>query len=305
MGSDPLSRRPVGGHWSVIARSMVVPVLLATCVPALGGSPRGDRQASSSHGRALHQRAIVIDTHVDTTQRLLVPGFDLLTRHVDGHLDVPRMRQGGLDAVFFSIWTQGTRPGPDALKSGLVQIDAVRQVVQSSPRDLVLATTAGEIRRAHAEGRIAMLLGVEGGHMIADELGVLRVLASLGVRYLTLTHATNTTWADSSSDKPRHGGLTVFGRKVVAEANRLGVMIDISHVSDETFKDVLKTSRAPVIASHSSMRALAKHPRNISDDMLGRLASLGGVVQINFHTEFLSQPLLDAEGVLGGALGDL
>jgi acyl-homoserine-lactone acylase len=263
----------------------------------------GDDLTVSPRARTLHQGAIVVDTHADTTQRL--PGFDLSARHADGHLDIPRMRQGGLDAVFFSIWTTGTRPGAEALEHAIVQIDAVREAVRSRPRDLVLATTAGEIRRAHADGRIAVLLGVEGGHMIADDLGVLRILASLGMRYLTLTHTKNTSWADSSGDKPAHGGLTVFGRKVVAELNRQGVMIDISHVSDKTFDDVLEISLAPVIASHSSMRAIANHPRNMTDDMLRRLASQGGVVQINYHTEFLSQPLLDAERALGKAFEEL
>ena len=199
----------------VVARSTFALGLLATCVLALGASPPGDGFTVSPRARTLHDGAIVIDSHVDTTQRLLAPGFDLSSRHADGHLDVPRMREGGLDAVFFSIWTKGTHPGPQALKRAIVQIDAVREAVRSRPRDLVLATTAGEIRRAHADGKIAVLLGVEGGHMIADDLGVLRVLASLGIRYLTLTHTKNTSWADSSGDKPAHGGLTVFGKVVV------------------------------------------------------------------------------------------
>jgi membrane dipeptidase len=171
----------------------------------------------------------------------------------------------------------------------------LREAVRARPGDLVLATTADEVRRAHKGGKIAILLGVEGGHMMADDLGVLRILASLGMRYLTLTHTNSTKWADSSGEKNANSGLTDFGRQVIAELNRLGVMVDISHVSDKTFDDVLAISKAPVIASHSSMRAIANHPRNLTDDMLLRLAAKGGVVQINFHTEYLSQALLDAE----------
>jgi membrane dipeptidase len=256
----------------------------------------------SSHARKLHNDAIVFDTHADSTLRLTLKGFDFFARHTDGNLDFPRMRDGGLDAVFFSIWTEGTRPGPEALKGALVQIDAVRETVRSRPGDLILATTADEVRRAHKEEKIAILLGVEGGHMIADNLGVLRILASLGMRYLTLTHTSNTNWADSSGDKALNGGLTDFGRQVISELNRLGVMIDVSHVSDKTFDDVLAASQAPVIASHSCMRALADHPRNISDEMLRRLAAKGGVVDINYHTEFLSQPLLDAEHSIAGEM---
>jgi membrane dipeptidase len=277
-------------------------IVLVCCVWVMVASSGGEEVAVSTRARALHKSAIVVDTHADTTLRLITSGFDLSTRNTEGHLDVPRMRDGGLDAVFFSIWTKGTRPGPEALKGALVQIDAVREAVRAGRGDLVLATTAGEVRRAHAGGKIAILLGVEGGHMIADNLGVLHILASLGMRYLTLTHSYNTGWADSSGDKPAHSGLTDFGRKVVAELNRLGVMVDISHVSDKTFDDVLAISRAPVIASHSSMRAIADHPRNLTDDMLRRLAAQGGVVQINYHTEFLSQPLLDAERPMAKAI---
>jgi membrane dipeptidase len=153
----------------------------------------------------------------------------------------------------------------------------------------VLATTAAEIRRAAAEKRIAALMGVEGGHMINEDLGVLRQFAALGVRYLTLTHSLNTTWADSSGDKPAHNGLTPFGKDVVRELNRLGVMVDISHVADKTFYDALETTRAPVIASHSSCRAISNHPRNMTDDMLRALAKNGGVVMINYNAAFLSE----------------
>src|SRR5438552_4074417 len=240
--------------------------------------------------RALHARAIVIDTHDDTTQRLLSDkSFDIGARNAGGSIDIPRMREGGLDALFFSIWMTGDVTGPPAVKAALQQIDRVREAVRLHPNDLMLATTAAEIRRASAQHKIAALMGMEGGHMIDADLGVLREYAALGVRYLTLTHSLNTTWADSSGDKPAHNGLTAFGRDVVRELNRLGVMVDVSHVSDKTFYDAISTTKAPVIASHSSCRAIANSPRNMTDDMLRTLARNGGVIMINYNAGFLSE----------------
>ena len=242
----------------------------------------------------LHASAIVVDTHADTPQRLLFEKFDLGHRDARGHLDIPRMREGGLNAVFMSIWTPSKVNGPKGVKRALDLIDAVREQVRLHPQDLALATTAEEVRRAHAQGKIAFLMGMEGGHMIDDDLGVLRMYAALGVRYLTLTHGSNTNWADSSTDDPKHNGLTAFGKSVVQELNRLGVLVDISHVSDKTFYDALETSRAPLMASHSSCRALCNHERNMSDDMIRALAKKGGVIQINYHIGFLSQEFADA-----------
>jgi membrane dipeptidase len=249
----------------------------------------------SPKARELHFRSIVVDTHDDTTQRLRDPKFDLGVRHTDGNIDIPRMRDGGLGAIFFSIWIPGTITGPDAVRRALEQIDAVRRQVADHPRDLVLATTAADVRAAFAAHKIAVLLGVEGGHMINSDLGVLRKFATLGVRYMTLTHSVNVAWADSSTDKPAHNGLTDFGKQVVREMNRLGMMVDISHVADKTFYDVLATSKAPVIASHSSCRALCNAPRNMTDQMIKDLAAKGGVIQINYHIGFLSQEFRDAE----------
>ena len=172
--------------------------------------------------------------------------------------------------------------------------------VRTHPNDLVLASTAADIRRAAAGHKIAALMGMEGGHMIDDDLGVLRGYAALGVRYLTLTHFLNNDWADSSTDKPAHNGLTAFGKDVVRELNRLGVMVDISHVADKTFYDALEVTSAPVIASHSSCRAISSHPRNMTDDMLRALAKNGGVVMITYETSFLSQEHLDASQALSG-----
>jgi membrane dipeptidase len=165
----------------------------------------------------------------------------------------------------------------------------VHKAVEANPNDLMLATTAADIRRAVSEHKIAALMGMEGGHMINDDLGQLRKYAADGVRYLTLTHFKNNNWADSSTDKPAHNGLTPFGKDVVRELNKLGMMVDISHVADKTFYDVLATTKAPVIASHSSCRAIANHPRNMTDDMLRALAKNGGVVMINYHVAFVSE----------------
>ena len=243
----------------------------------------------SAAARNLHARMLVVDTHADTTQRMVFDGFDLGHRDAVGHVDIPRLREGGVGAQFFSIWVPSKVTGPEAVKRAIRQIDAVHEQVRLHSRDLELAATEEEVRRAHRGGKIAVLMGVEGGHLIDDDLGVLRMFAALGVRYLTLTHFLNNNWADSSTDAPQHNGLTEFGRDVVRELNRLGVMVDISHVSDKTFYDALAVTKAPVIASHSSSRAIADHPRNMSDDMLCALARNGGVVMINYVLNFLSE----------------
>jgi membrane dipeptidase len=252
-------------------------------------------QPVSQKARDLHFSSIVIDTHDDTTQRLLDPKFDLGLRHTDGSVDIPRMREGGLDAIFFSIYIPGSIAGPRAVQLALEQIEAVRRQVTLHPNDLALATTAAEVRNAFAAHKIAVLMGVEGGHMINDDLKNVDKFASLGVRYMTLTHMLNTDWADSSTDKPVHNGLTDFGKQVVVEMNRVGMMVDVSHIADKTFYDVIATSQAPVIASHSSCRALDDAPRNMTDDMIRALAAKRGVIQINYHVGFLSQEFRDAD----------
>jgi membrane dipeptidase len=248
----------------------------------------------SARARKLHFSSIVVDTHDDTTQRFLDGKFDLGPRDARGSIDIPRMKEGGLSAIFFSIWMPSKVTGPEAVKRALVQIDAVREQVRRHPNDLALATTAEEVRAAHKQGKIAALMGVEGGHMIASDLGVLRSYAALGVRYMTLTHSGNDEWADSSTDTPAHNGLTAFGKDVVREMNRLGVIVDISHVSDKTFYDALEVSKAPLFASHSSCRALCNAPRNMTDEMIKALAAKGGVIQINYHVGFLSQEFRNA-----------
>ena len=249
----------------------------------------------SERAKKLHFSSLVVDSHDDTTQRLLDPAFDFATRNPDGSIDIPRMREGGLGAIFFSIWIPSKITGPPAVQKALDQIDAVRETVRKHPSDLVLATTAEEIRRAHTQKKIATLIGVEGGHMIGNDLAVLRLYAALGARYMTLTHSGNNEWADASTEKAAHNGLTEFGKDVVREMNRLGMMVDISHVSDKTFYDALEVSKAPLFASHSSCRAICDAPRNMTDQMIKDLAAKGGVIQINYHVGFLSQEFRNAE----------
>jgi membrane dipeptidase len=248
----------------------------------------------SESARKLHFSSIVLDTHDDTTQRFFAKDYDLGKRNAEGHVDIPRMREGGMNAIFFSIWIDGHIMGPPAVEKALDQIDAVRENVRKYSNDMMLARTADDVRRAHAEGKIAALMGVEGGHMIGNDIRVLRIFADLGVRYMTLTHFVNDEWADSSTDKPAHNGLTDFGKEVVREMNRQGILVDISHVSDKTFWDALEVSKAPLIASHSSCRALCNHVRDMSDEMIKALAAKGGVIQINYEKSFIDQAYKDA-----------
>ena len=249
----------------------------------------------SERAKKLHFSTIVVDTHDDTTQRFLDGGFDIGARNALGSVDIPRMKEGGLGAIFFSIWMPSKITGPEAVKRAIDQIDSVREQVREHSKDFALVTSADGIREAHRQGKIAALIGVEGGHMIASDLGVLRTYAALGARYMTLTHSGNCEWADASTDKPVHNGLTDFGKDVVREMNRLGMIVDVSHVSDKTFADVLQASKAPVFASHSSCRAICDAPRNMTDEMMRALAAKRGVIQINYHVGFLSQEFRNAE----------
>ena len=276
-------------------------VAAALSVVSLGAQAPAKKAAETAEARAarIHKQAIVVDTHIDTTMMLGKEGWDFMVRHQpepgENHVDLPRIREGGLDAAFFSIYMPGTVTGPEAVKRALVLIDHVRTLAEQHPNEIVLATTAAEVRAAHKAGKFAALMGMEGGHMIDDSLAVLRDYQRLGVRYLTLSHSVNTNWADSSGDKPAHNGLTAFGKEVVRELNRLGVMVDISHVSDKTFWDALETSKAPLVASHSSMRAISGHARNMTDDMVRALGAKGGVVMINYSVGFLSNERFEAQ----------
>jgi membrane dipeptidase len=232
----------------------------------------------------------VLDTHIDVTPKLQTT-WKFNEEHKDGHIDLPRMKKGGLNALFFSIYMSGTVTGPKAVNDAIERIAAVHRLAEELPDQVALCVTAEQVRKAHKQGKVAALMGMEGGHMINNSLAVLRMYAELGVRYLTLTHSVNTDWADSSGDQPKHNGLTDFGKDVVRELNRLGVMIDISHASDKTFWDAIAVSKAPMIASHSSCRALSGHARNMTDDMIKAFAAKGGVIQINYLDQFIDNDL--------------
>lgn len=244
----------------------------------------------SERAKKLHFSSLVMDTHIDVTRKLQTD-WKFAERHDAGHIDLPRMKEGGLNGLFFSIYMSGRVTGPKAVNDALQRIAAVHKLAEDMPDKVMLCTTAADVRRAHKEGKIAGLMGMEGGHMINNSLPVLRMYAALGVRYLTLTHSVNTDWADSSGDQPKHNGLTDFGKDVVRELNKLGVMVDISHVADKTFWDALAVSKAPMIASHSSCRAISGHPRNMTDEMIKALAAKGGVIQINYLDSFIDPDL--------------
>ncbi len=265
-------------------------------------SRRASADDLAERAKKLHFSSIVLDTHDDTTQRFFTKDYDIGRRNPDGHVDIPRMREGGMNAIFFSIWIDGRIMGPPAVQKALDQIDAVHENVSKNSKDMVLCRTAAEVREAHKQGKIAALIGVEGGHMIGNDMRVLRMFGDLGVRYMTLSHFYNDEWADSSTDKPAHNGLTDFGKDIVREMNRQGIMVDISHVSDKTFYDALEVSKAPLIASHSSCRALCNHVRDMSDDMIKALAAKGGVIQINYEKSFIDQAYKDASEKLSGGV---
>ena len=207
--------------------------------------------------------------------------------------DIARMRQGRVGAQFWSVYLPSSFTGERAIAATFEQIDVVRRLVAAYPRDLELATTAADIRRIHKAGRIASLIGAEGGHQIGNSLAALREFHAAGVRYMTLTWNHNNDWADSGTDDPRHNGLTGFGRSVVGEMNRIGMIVDLSHVSEKTMADALDATRAPVIYSHSNVRALSDHPRNVPDAILRRLPANGGVVMVNAYPGHLSKPVID------------
>ena len=271
---------------------------------AVTSSSRQDDRALRARADRLHRQSIVVDSHNDITSPLIENGFDLAMRgdaldaKIKTHTDLRRMKAGGLGAEFFAVYVgkefvnKKPSEGGGAARRALDVIDVVLEQVRRHPESLENASTVADIRRIVRSGKIAALMGIEGGHAIEDSLPALRMFYKLGVRYMTLTHTNTNNWADSEGDQSNpnvkhHNGLSEFGREVVREMNRIGMMIDISHVSDKTFYDVIATTSAPVIASHSSARALANHSRNMSDEMLKALAKNGGVVMVNFYDGFL------------------
>src|SRR6202021_2535412 len=231
----------------------------------------------SSPARAIHFSSLVFDTHADTPQRLFFDQFDLAKRDAEGCVDIPRLREGGVGAIFFALWVPVEITGSAATRRARDLLDATLKQIEIHGDDLTLATSPDEVLNARSKNKIAVWLEIEGGNTIDNSLAVLRGFHARGVRYMTLTHNAATEWADSSNDAPRHNGLTDFGRQVIREMNPLGMLIDISHASDATFYDVLETSRAPVIASHSCCRALCDASRNLDDSMIEAMAFAGGV----------------------------
>jgi len=247
----------------------------------------------SAKARAIHDSAIVVDTHADTPQRFLDEGYDIgSTDPKDaGHISLDKARRGNLGAEFFSIWVDPETNQGRFAKHTFDLIDSVYEQAARHPDRMMMAFSVADIERAHREHKLAALMGIEGGHSIENDMRLLRDYYRLGVRYMTLSWSNTNEWADSSGDidDPKvqhHNGLTDFGKQVVLEMNRLGMMVDISHVADKTFWDAIATTKAPVIASHSSARALVDVPRNMTDDMLRAVAKNGGVVQVNFFSAF-------------------
>jgi membrane dipeptidase len=258
-------------------------------LPALAVTLSLHGQDDMARARRISAEAIGIDSHIDTIQHVLVDGVDLANRLPNGHVDFPRLREGGTKAPFFALWVPVYYKGAEAVRRTLDLRDAMQSVLDAHKDQIELATGAGDIERIVKSKKIAAFLAIEGGHQIDDDLAVLRMYYRMGIRAMTLTHFKNNNWADSSTDKPAHNGLTPFGKDVVREMNRLGMIVDVSHVSDKTFFDAIEVSTKPVILSHSSSRALSNIPRNVTDDMLRALAKNGGVIGINFGEGFISQ----------------
>lgn len=276
-----------------------IALIVAVAYPAIAQRKPRTKPVSDAEVAKITRDAILIDTHDDVPSKT-IDGYNIATPNVDGQTDLARMK-GFLGAEFFAVFVDAKYvQGNHSANRTLQMIDTVRtDIVAAHPQDFVLVTTADGIIKAHKQHKIAALMGIEGGHAIEDSTRLLRDYYALGVRYMTLTHFNTNDWADSQGDIDdpnvhHHGGLTPYGKDVVREMNRLGIMVDISHTADKTFWDALATSSAPIIASHSSCRAIDNHTRNMTDDMIRALAAKGGTIQINFECSYLSQKYLDA-----------
>jgi membrane dipeptidase len=284
-------------HFRIVLLSCLV--LAASSV--LAQSANSSDATVSAKARAIQESAIVVDTHADTPQRFLDEGFDIGSADPNdvGHLSLDKARRGNLGAEFFSIWVDPETNQGHFAKHTFDLIDSVYEQAAHHPDRMMMAFSVADIERAHKEHKLAALMGIEGGHSIENDMHLLRDYYRLGVRYMTLSWSNTNEWADSSGDisDPKvehHNGLTDFGKQVVLEMNRLGMMVDISHVADKTFWDAIATTKAPVIASHSSARALVDAPRNMTDDMLRAVTKNGGVVQVNFYSGFVDQTFRNA-----------
>ncbi len=269
---------------------VTVAIAFASTLAFAQAPGRQKRTVTDAEVQRVHKSALLIDAHNDVTSAT-VAGMDIGKPNPDHMTDIPRMKQGGMGAQIFAVYVAASYvEGNHAANRTLQMIDTVRHdIIAMHPNDLMFAGTADDIRRAHKQHKIAALLGIEGGHAIEDSVRLLRDYYDLGVRYMTLTHGNSNHWADSSGDanKPNNG-LSPLGKEIVAEMNRIGMIVDISHVSDKTFYDALEVSKAPIFASHSSCRALSPAPRNMTDEMIAALGKKRGVVQINFACDFLN-----------------
>jgi membrane dipeptidase len=277
---------------------MIRAVLLSTVAVALLAGGAAAQDAGEARARRILERTPLIDGHNDLPWALRQghgsdPYAVDLTANLDAstelHTDIPRLRAGGVGGQFWSVYVPASLEPVEAAKATFEQIDVVRRMVAAHPDVFELATTADDVQRIHRRGRIASLMGIEGGYSIDDSLGLLREFHQAGVRYMTLTHSTTTTWADSATDAPKWGGLSPFGEQVVKEMNRLGMMVDLSHVSEETMLDAMRVSEAPVIFSHSSARAVTGHARNVPDSVLRMMPEDGGVVMVTFVPGFVNE----------------
>jgi membrane dipeptidase len=269
---------------------------LFLAVGAAAQSSNPSEEPVSAKARSLHDSAIVVDTHADTPQRFLDEDFDIGSTdvHDTGHISLDKARRGNLGAEFFSIWVDPETNQGHFAQHTFDLIDSVYEQAARHPDKMMMAFSVADIERAHREHKLAALMGIEGGHSMENDIHLLRDYYRLGVRYMTLSWSNTNEWADSSGDIndskiQHHNGLTDFGKQVVFEMNRLGMIVDISHVSDKTFWDTIAVTKAPVIASHSSARALVNHPRDMTDDMLRAVAKNGGTVQVNFFSGFLDE----------------
>jgi membrane dipeptidase len=267
--------------------------LLIPCA-VLADTPTRKPVVLTDEARAIHMEALLIDGHNDLPWQyrekkdLSFQSIDIRKLQKGLHTDIPRLREGGVGAQFWAAYVPpSTRKDGSAVKMTLEQIDVIHRFVKGYPEAFEFARTADDIVRIHKNGKIASLIGVEGGHSIDNSLGVLRTYYDLGVRYMTLTHSETLDWADSATDEPKNNGLSPFGEEVVHEMNRLGMLVDLSHVSADTMRHVLRITKVPVIFSHSSAFAVAEHPRNVPDDVLKQMPKNGGVVMVNFYSGFV------------------
>ncbi len=281
-------------------RIRVLPLAVIVAVACAGASHLGAQADPAARARALHKQVPLIDGHNDYPWALRGrdPGRDFAQADITGSLpalmtDIPRLRRGGVGGQFWSVYVPSSMQGREAVRATLEQIDIVHRMARRWPEAFALTRTAAEVEREFKRGRVASLIGIEGGHSIDSSLATLRMMHALGAGYMTLTHSLNVPWADSATDKPALDGLSPFGEEVVREMNRLGMLVDLSHVSPATMADAIRVSAAPIIFSHSSARALCNVPRNVPDEILQQVAKNGGIVMITFVPGFISQDVAD------------